>query len=364
MYRRAGLRGLREGALAWFLSAAPISGWLLLHNVPVSGSPFGPRELGAMLPLENIQLSLTKILWWFLPRWGPLDWLVLRPWLVLGVILVALVALNSRSQWSTWFRLVIKDALWPGLLFALAYFLLLAFTVVTADHLDLTSDRYYVVLLPIVMALVFSTLDALVISHFGGPNGRIQWFLAAGMLVWGIYPAYAVQSYLRQALLQGEPTNYNIANSAQFREMSVVKAADKILVQDPHAVVYSNYVNIVWFIFGHQVRPLPFEDQNLPRADRLVQLARSNPDWPQVPGYIIWFTPNQYHHIAAPDELRTIAHLDLLFEDESGQIYVLSQTAPLAAVNGSAAGFSASLLRLQAQGSNPSGPQTILTASE
>ena len=58
------------------------------------------------------------------------------------------------------------EYVWPAMLFSVVYFLLLAFTVVTADHLDLTSDRYYVVILPVVVALGLVTLDKLVLSHF------------------------------------------------------------------------------------------------------------------------------------------------------------------------------------------------------
>ena len=135
---------------------------------------------------------------------------------------------------------------------------------VTADHLDLTSDRYYVILLPIVVALVFTTLDALVLSHFGGLSGTMRYVLASAMLLWSVYPIYALQSYLRQAVVQGEPTNYNIANSANFRELSVVKATEGLLREDRQATIYSNYVNIVWFIFRQPVEALPFEDQTLP----------------------------------------------------------------------------------------------------
>ena len=58
------------------------------------------------------------------------------------------------------------------MLFAFVYFLLLAFTVVTADHLDLTSDRYYIILLPVVLALIGISLDTLVLSHFAGRAAR------------------------------------------------------------------------------------------------------------------------------------------------------------------------------------------------
>ena len=136
----------------------------MLHNLPISGALFGPRELGAMLPLQNIGLGLTKILWWFAPRWGVLDWLILRPWIPIALLFVALTAINRRRNWQSWLRDLAGQAVWPAVLFAAVYFLLLAFSVVTADHLDLTSDRYYIILLPIVLVLIGTTLDNLVLS--------------------------------------------------------------------------------------------------------------------------------------------------------------------------------------------------------
>lgn len=325
--RREGVRGSVRGAPPLLCAVGPIAAWAFLHNFPISGTPFGPRELGAMLPLQNIGLSLTKILWWFVPRWGILDWLVLRPWLPLAGMLALLIAINTRSAWLAWFKALSAAMLWPGLLFSMVYFLLLAFTVVTADHLDLTSDRYYVILLPFVVAMVFTTLDTLVLSRFGGLSGRMPYVLASVLLLWSVYPLYAVQAYLQQAVVQGEPTNYNIANSANFRELSVVKAAEDLLRADRQATIYSNYVNIVWFIFRQPVESLPFEDQSLPREQRLAALERNYPAWPERPGYIIWFTPNQYHHIVAPDELVTIADLELLFEDDTGQIFRVMSSA-------------------------------------
>ena len=89
---------------------------------------------------------------------------------------------------------------------------------------------------------------------------------------------YGLQAYVREALVRGEPTNYNIANSAGFREMGVVKAARRHPGRTtPSAPIYSNYVNIVWFILRHPVRVLPYEDQDLPRAERLVALPRNYP---------------------------------------------------------------------------------------
>ena len=69
------------------------------------------------------------------------------------------------------------------------------------------------------------------------------------------------------------------------------------------------------------MQALPFENESLPRAERLAALQQNYPMWPQERGYIIWFIPNQYHHIAAPVELAAIANLKLLYADETGEIY-------------------------------------------
>ena len=323
LYRR-GIRGIARAAPAVIAAIAPLGLWVLLHNLVVSHTLFGPRQLGAMLPAQNITLSLTKIAWWFIPRFGALDWLVLHPWVLVVALILVLLLINRRPSWRMWANALSRAHVWPGLLFTAVYFLLLAFTVVTADHLDLTSDRYYVVLLPFVVASIFLTFDSLVLPHLHVRPRYLRPFLIGVMLVWAVYPLYSVQAYVQEALIQGEPTNYNIANSAHFREMSVVQAAGQILANDPDALVYSNYLNIVWFIFHHPVAELPFEDASLPREQRLVALQQNYPSWPSQPGYIVWFTPNQYHHIAAPDELKTIAHLQLLFDDDTGQVYLVT----------------------------------------
>ena len=323
VFYRERWRGVLRLALPAIVSALPFTVWAVGHNIPISGAPFGPRDLGEMLPLENISLSLTKILWWFIPRLSFTDPLILHPWIALVVIAVVLLLLNKRTDWLNWLRSLTSDYLWPALVFSVFYFFLLAFTVVTSDHRDLTSDRYYIIILPSVVALVFVTLDTLILSHFHGRRSVVAYALPALALVWFVYPVYSLQAYLRDALVRGEPTNYNIANSSLFRDMKVVRAAEPILAKEPHAVIYSNYVNIVWFIFGHPVRSLPFQDQTETPEQRLAGLKQHYAGWPPEGGYIIWFTPNQYHHIADPSELSTIASLKLIYEDKTGQIYAV-----------------------------------------
>ncbi len=325
---RENWRGVWRSILPVIISALPIGAWALLHNIPISGAPFGPRAFGDMFPLQNIDLSLTKILWWFIPRLSFLDPLLLRPWIVLIGLILFLVAINKKTDWLNWLKELSGIYIWPALLFSVVYFFLLAFTVITADHLDLTSDRYYVIIYPIVLALLFITLDKLVFSHINFNNRLAHYAVIALIGLWFIYPLYAMRGYLRLALAQGEPSNYNIANSAYFRDMGVVKAAQKILDADPSAALYSNYLNIVWFIYQRPVTTLPFVDASLSRDQQISALPKFYPAWPAQSGYIIWFEPNQYHHIATPSELAAIADLKLLYQDKTGEIYYVQAKSP------------------------------------
>ncbi len=321
-------RGILRSLLPAIISAMPTGIWMIFHNYRVSGTFFGPRDLGTMLPLENMSLTLTKILWWFIPRIGPLDAVLMHPWIVLAVLALALVVLSKRNDWRQWFGSITGEWIWPGLVFSVLYFLTVSFTVVTADHLDLTSDRYYVIILPFVLVLVLVTLDRLILNHFNPGNRLLRLGIGILLAAWFVFPIYSIQEYLGQALVRGEPTNYNIANSAQYREMTVVKAAQKFLSSDPSATIYTNYVNILWFIYQRPVAELPLEDPSLPREQRLVELQKYYPNWPGQAGYIIWFTPNQYHFVAPPDELMSLTGMKLLFEDKTGQIYYVPAKTP------------------------------------
>ncbi len=322
------LRGVWRAALPILASILPTLAWMVLHNYLVSGTFFGPRDPSAMLPLENISLSLTKILWWFIPRAGILDTIVLQPWIPIGIFALILILINKRANWADWLKSLSDNLVWPAILFSVVYYFVVAFAVVTADHLDLTSDRYYVIILPIVLTFLFITLDKLVFSHLHFDRRLVSFGLIAIVALWFVYPIYSIQEYLRLAVVMGEPTNYNVANSSLFREKSVIKAAQPIFASDPSAAVYTNYVNIVWFIFQRPVAELPLENPGLPREQRIEGLQKYYPNWPPKSGYIIFFAPNQYHYVAPPDEVAAIANLKLIYQDKTGQIYYVQAKSP------------------------------------
>jgi hypothetical protein len=148
---------------------------------------------------------------------------------------------------------------------------------------------------------------------------------ALAAVLWLAYPVYDLQEYLRLALVNGEPSNYNIYNSRFFNEMELVDVGRDLADADPSAVIYSNYVNALWFQYHRPIHVLLPVDNDLPQEERVALLAAKYPGWPgDERGYIVWFTPNEYKYLADPADLAQIADLELIYEDGFGMIYRVS----------------------------------------
>jgi hypothetical protein len=194
---------------------------------------------------------------------------------------------------------------------ALIYFAAVALTIITGDHLDLTSDRYYVILLVPTVIVVLVTYDRLLRPHMR-LSLHLNYGLVLVFLLWSFYPGYSMFQYLEDARIQGEPSNYNFYNNRTFHEMPIVAELQRLRAAQPDAVFYSNYVDAVWFFTRQPANVLPRRSVGI----------QNYIGWPHdQPGYLIWFEPNEYIHLLSPEELSELADLRLVFKDQSGQIY-------------------------------------------
>ena len=320
---RDGWRAIGRAFLSTTLAFLPIGLWVFWHNYLRNNMLFGPRVLSQIMPLENISLTLTKMFNWFVPLHPLLLPLLMRPWIILSVIALILVLINNRKFWLEWGCAFIQNRYFgPLALFTIIYVVLLAFTVNTIDHRDLTSDRYYVVVYPAILVIVFITVDRLVLTHI---NPGSRWLRAAPIalfLIWLLYPVLSMHEYLGKALVQGEPSNYNIHNSARFANMEFLRVTQTFIDQDPSAMLYSNYTATVWFRFQRDVYILPYQDAELSREENVAMLKKNYAGWPGTdPGYIIWFIPNESTGYAPPENLSLIADVKLLYQDKNGQLF-------------------------------------------
>lgn len=306
---------LRSGFALGLVSIAPIFWWLILRNLLTFGSLFGTVGNQVIDVRENIDLALTKMLHWFLPYLSFLMPLLTRPWLILGAISFILLLINFRTSqnWSAWLSALTSTSIYPMMLYTLVYFSALAVTVVTADHRFLFSDRYYVILLVPTIVLVWLTYEHLIKPHLQISDRYLNYGLIAAFLLWSVYPLYSLREYTVNALERGEPSEYNLFNTRAYHDMKVVADMQRLREQQPDALVYSNYVDAVWFFTRKPVQPS--------LTDNVTDKEIYN-GWPQAnAGYLIWFKPNEYKHYLPPEKLAEFAKLDLIYSDPSGDIY-------------------------------------------
>lgn len=313
-HRRSIRTVLRDGFILGVLSVLPIAWWLLVHNIMMHGSLWGlssqPVDVG-----ENISMAFTKMLHWFVPYISFLMPVFTRPWIPLGLLALILFLLNRNraDNGRAWIRSFTNPSVYPTMLYAAVYFIALALTVITQDHRDLFSDRYYVILLVPSAILIFVTFDTLVLPHLQFSFQQVQIALLLIFALWAIYPIYSTGEYLLEAREQGEPSGGNMFNSRLYREMPLVAQISKIRDEHPQATFYSNYVDAVWFYTRQPVSLLPFVNDDAPAVYA---------GWPyNAPGYIIWFEPNEYKHYLAPRKIAEFANVKLIYEGEGGKIY-------------------------------------------
>jgi len=238
-----------------------------------------------------------------------------RPWIPLGVLALLLLLINRKSSENkrAWLQAFTAPSVYPTMIHAAVYFIALAVTVVTNDHRDLYSDRYYVILLVPTAIFILITIDNLVDSHLRLSTHRMQIGLIIVFAVWSIYPFYSIGEYLQKARAQGEPSNYNFYNWKHYREMGAVLEMQRIRKAQPEVLFYSNYVDAVWFYTRKPVALLPIVHEDP---------AGTYAGWPHdQPGYIVWFEPNEYKHYLSPQKIAEFADVKLIFNGKGGQIY-------------------------------------------
>jgi hypothetical protein len=306
---------LRDGFILGFASVLPIAWWLIVHNIMTYGSLWG-LSTQIVDAGRNTSLALTKMLHWFVPYVAFLMPVLTRPLIPLGALALFLLLINRRNKEAgrAWVRAFAVPSVYPTMVYAAVYFIAVALTIVTDDHRDLFSDRYYVILLVPTAILILFTFDKLVLPHLRLSQQRVGYALVLIFTLWSVYPLYSLGEYLIKARVEGEPSGANMFNGRAYHEMTVVAEMQRIRAEQPQAIFYSNYVDAVWFFTRKPVSLLPFVTDTDP--------ATAYAGWPyDKPGYIIWFEPNEYKHYLPPKEIEKFAHLELIYQGKGGKIY-------------------------------------------
>jgi hypothetical protein len=298
-------KGLPLAALFGVVSFLPVGLWIYLHNYLSSGTYWGTTNSAGADALTNFLQSLRKIMYWFIP-YRPLsaDGLV-EPVVILGLILVGLLVINRAKNWLEWGGEFLRPA-WVSLLILTGvYFSSSILNIQTGDHKTLFSDRYFVIILVPVLALIFVTFDRLILPHLRLRTEHWQIGMAAVFLLWSFYPGYKTYKYLLVSLAEGE-SGYNQYNTRVFHESEILAKTKSLLAREPEARLYSNIGPVLWLFTRHTMSLPPAQDVERTKDEIKATFA----GWPgDRPGYYVWFEPDPFELFLPLKDLALVANL-------------------------------------------------------
>jgi hypothetical protein len=256
---------------------------------------------------------------WFLPYHPRLAIILYNPLIVLGLVVLILILIARRPAWAEWWRTLKGPNVFPLAFFLPLSLAGLALTVVTSDHLDPYSDRYYVGFLASVIVILFLTLDILVLSRFRLETNKVRAVVAGLFGIWFlVYPSYSMYKYIAASMANGETSNYNYYNNRTFNENPAIPVIRKLATEHPQAYFYSNYADGVWFFTRRSAPLMPRSSIEMDPAEIRAHFS----GWPgDKAGYILWFLPNEFKHVVPPDLLAEVAVVKLIFTSDEGMIY-------------------------------------------
>lgn len=309
-------KSLLLAAFFGIFSLLPMSLWIYFHNYLISGTWWGGSTTAGADPLVNILQSLRKIMYWFIP-YRPIskDGFV-EPVIILAVIMMVLIVLNKKQHWLTWAKEFLRPALVSMLLLTSVYFSSLVLNMQTGDHKLLFSDRYFVIILAPVLALIFITFDRLILPHIPLRADVIRAGMVVVFLLWSVYPGYKIYKYISVSLVEGE-SGYNQYNTRAFHESETLAKVKTLLQKEPDARLYSNIPAAAWFFTRHLLTLPPVRDEKLSKDELKAIYA----GWPQDhPGYYIWFEPDPFELFMPVNDISLFAEIEIVKKTSDGMI--------------------------------------------
>jgi hypothetical protein len=299
-----------------FFTTLPVFLWVYLHNYLLSGTLWGSSSVSEANVLENISQSLRKILFLFIPVKRIFDNGFLAAYIILGLGLVILVLINNWKDWQAWGRQLLAPALAPVLAWSLVYYLAAVLNIRSVDHKSLLSDRYFLILLVPILALLWMSFEHLVAPHISLRSGVIQTWVVGLFLIWLILPVRSAYKYVQESLTMGE-SGYNLYNTGAYRESETLRSVQDLLAREPGANLYSNIPPAVWFYTRHVMIFPPIESIALTKDQIKTSLA----GWPQDrPGYYILFYDDPFGIALPLEHLSLVADMQVVEKRSDGEI--------------------------------------------
>jgi len=299
-----------------FAALLPSALWIYLHNYLPYGTWWGTNNASGADVSINFLQSLRKIMYWFVPyRPFTRDGLF-EPLIAFILLLLVLVLINKSSNWRAWLRELFRPAFISILILTAVYYSSSILNIQTNDHKALFSDRYFVIIMLPVLALLFTSFEHLLLPHIRLNRRLVRRSALILFVLWLAYPLSKEYKYLRASLLDGE-AGYNQYNTRALRESELLANVRVRLQKEPGANLYSNIPPAVWFFTRHLTLLPPAQDT--PRTKDEIKAAFAG--WPyDHPGYYIWFEPDPFELFMPLNDLMLFADLEMVEKLTDGAI--------------------------------------------
>ena len=313
--RKSISRGILQGGLFAVLTFLPLAAWTVLHNYLQNNTLAGVAIFFDTDPFFNLQNSLEKFVHWFVPYFVSAR---LPTFLIIGLPLLALLLVSRRQDWMRWGNRLFHPPVLSSLVLTGLYYAFVILTINSVDTKFPFYDRYYIIILAPLLVLIFATVQELVIFRVKQRPNLARLVVIIVFALWLIYPVFSVYKYVGLARVEGDVT-YNLYNTRAMRQSRIVQVLQEI-GKEENQTIYSNYQAAAWFYTRENVSESPrgsiLEKFN---ADALLKTYQG---WPwDKPGYLVWFLPNDYKHVLAPQNLARLADLELIYKDKDGEVY-------------------------------------------
>jgi hypothetical protein len=314
-YSRTTFGGRFKRAVLLGLSLIPIGAWVLSISV---------KELergGPSSFFENIYWFTVSALSWFFSYSTLLEhpvrmqiglWAI---WLLVIIFIILLLTLRRRGLGLTFTEI-------PILLFGLIYTIVLL-AISSLSYFNRLDGRFVSpVYIPFVVLFLTAAETVLDLGFLKSTKTKIAGsvvMLSFLLLVLGL-STYQSVSLIK--ILKEEGSGYT------SREWYNNKALKYWLLHQPEAdhLAFSNYPAGVAIHGWQETWPSPrktspnagVDGPVFPLDDYNSSLFEAGKE-----SYLIWIEPNSYTHIYSVEELRSIANIETLYEDEDGGVYKL-----------------------------------------
>ncbi|MCL5428523.1 MAG: hypothetical protein M1347_01810 [Chloroflexi bacterium] len=305
-------------SMGFFIVAGlPLFMWSYFHNYVNGFSLFG-HHLPAV-PLGNIDITITKIVAWFMPE---SIWRFVGPWTIVLAIMILFLTGNPKKDWTIWIRGFADPGILPNLLFLAIYSFMLVFYTSYFEARVPGFDRIHVVILPSLLIVLFYSFTVLIPKYLLLLPSIVQRFFYIGLLALIIvFPIYRAQKYVRSAYQKGD-TYYNYINTRELRESELIAYIQSAEFPDS-GFVYSNNEAIAWFYTRRLIVDLPINDTNY---DKIMDEPEI---WPNKgdTGMLLWFTGQLDYKpgIVFPEQAVRNGWLTLEFAGDYGDIYLITR---------------------------------------